>query len=73
MSPAPEVISSLSPETLEACLRAAVAAPSIHNTQPWLFRPHGPEIEVLADPARRRAVIDPAGRQRPCTGSRPPR
>lgn len=40
-------------------LRAAAAgirAPSLHNTQPWLFRLHAGAIEVHADPARRLAV-----------------
>lgn len=23
---------------MRECLRAAIAAPSVHNTQPWLFR-----------------------------------
>ncbi|GAA2575005.1 nitroreductase family protein [Dactylosporangium fulvum] len=45
--------------TIAACLNAAVAAPSIHNTQPWLFRPGGGAVEVLPDPARGLTVIDP--------------
>ncbi|MDR7276942.1 Acg family FMN-binding oxidoreductase [Catenuloplanes atrovinosus] len=62
MAPASAVIGALSPETLDACLAAAVAAPSVHNTQPWRFRVPGPEIEVLADDRRRLRVLDPAGR-----------
>ncbi|HEY0000922.1 MAG TPA: nitroreductase [Actinoplanes sp.] len=45
-------------------LRAAAAgirAPSLHNTQPWLFRLRAGAIEVLADPARQLAVGDRAG------------
>jgi nitroreductase len=50
-------------EVLSACLRAAAAAPSIHNTQPWLFRVTDAAVDVLADRSRRLAVIDPDGRE----------
>ena len=41
---------------------AAVAAPSVHNTQPWRFRLIGAEVmELHADLDRRLAVIDPRG------------
>ncbi|MDG6105926.1 nitroreductase family protein [Dactylosporangium aurantiacum] len=39
-------------------LDAAVAAPSVHNTQPWRFSVHDGGIDVRADPARRLRVID---------------
>ncbi|MEU7909233.1 Acg family FMN-binding oxidoreductase [Actinoplanes sp. NPDC049118] len=39
---------------------AGIRAPSLLNTQPWLFRLHGGTIEVFADPARQLAV-DRAG------------
>lgn len=45
------------------CLRAATAAPSLHNSQPWRFRLRGTVIDVYADPDRRLAVLDPAGRE----------
>jgi nitroreductase len=47
---------------LAACVEAATKAPSIHNSQPWLFllRPDG--IEVYADVSRRLPAIDPEGR-----------
>lgn len=48
---------------LEACLRAAIAAPSVHNTQPWRFRLGDGVIDVYADPTRRLAVLDPTGRE----------
>lgn len=48
--------------TLRACLEAATAAPSIHNTQPWRFRLREGGIDVLADSARQLEVIDPHGR-----------
>jgi nitroreductase len=48
---------------LHDCLSAAVAAPSIHNTQPWQFRLSGSGVDLLADQSRRLAVIDPRGRE----------
>jgi nitroreductase len=45
------------------CLRAAAAAPSIHNTQPWLFRLRGDAIDVLADRRRQLTILDPDGRE----------
>jgi nitroreductase len=45
------------------CLKAATAAPSIHNTQPWLFRVRDGIVDVLADHHRRLTVLDPDGRE----------
>jgi hypothetical protein len=45
------------------CLTAATAAPSIHNTQPWLFRVGDGVVDVLADHRRRLTVLDPDGRE----------
>jgi nitroreductase len=47
---------------LRHCLYAATLAPSIHNTQPWLFRPDGNAIDVLADRRRQLELLDPGGR-----------
>jgi hypothetical protein len=46
----------------EVLLRAAVAAPSMHNTQPWRFRLHENTIEVFRDRARELPAEDPDGR-----------
>jgi nitroreductase len=48
---------------LIACIRAGIAAPSIHNSQPWRFRIVDGGIDVFADWSRRLAVIDPSGRE----------
>ena len=48
---------------LANCVRAAVAAPSIHNSQPWHFRYRDGGVEVFADQTRRLEVIDPSGRE----------
>jgi nitroreductase len=47
-----------------AIVTAATRAPSIHNTQPWLFASAPDRLEVYTDPERALAVLDPTGRQR---------
>lgn len=46
-------------------VRAAVTAPSVHNTQPWLSVEEGRDrgIEVHADVTRRLLRTDPCGRE----------
>ncbi|HZN20859.1 MAG TPA: nitroreductase [Micromonosporaceae bacterium] len=48
---------------LRECLVAATAAPSIHNTQPWLFRPYEDTVDVLVDRRRQLTTLDPEGRE----------
>jgi nitroreductase len=49
---------------IEELLQAAIAAPSMHNTQPWMMRikDAGTKIELFADAARILPVADPEGR-----------
>lgn len=48
---------------LDACLRAAIAAPSIFNSQPWRFDPGHGFIDLYADRGRQLSVVDPGGRE----------
>ena len=42
---------------------AATRAPSIHNTQPWLFVARAESLELHLDRERALPVLDPSGRQ----------
>jgi nitroreductase len=48
-------------EDLRLAVSAGVRAPSLHNSQPWLFRLTDGAIEVLADPSRSVPAIDRDG------------
>jgi nitroreductase len=50
-------------DVLRLCLVAATAAPSVHNTQPWLFRVRRGAVEVLVDHERQLHSLDPDGRE----------
>jgi nitroreductase len=55
---------ALSRQTAERLIEAAIAAPSMHNSQPWRFvaRLADRVIEIYADPARTLGQGDPRGR-----------
>ena len=63
-APPPGGPAAPSRQLIDELLRAAVAAPSLHNTQPWRFRvwPAAGVIELAADPARMLPSADPHGR-----------
>ncbi|MEV7629760.1 nitroreductase family protein [Actinoplanes sp. NPDC089786] len=48
---------------LRDCVAAATMAPSLHNSQPWLFRIRPDGVDVHADRRRLLEVLDPAGRE----------
>ncbi|MBE1583571.1 Acg family FMN-binding oxidoreductase [Nonomuraea angiospora] len=48
---------------IDTALEAARWAPSIHNTQPWIFSTSGDEISLRADPDRKLRVSDTSGRE----------
>lgn len=50
-------------DQLAFCINYAVLAPSVHNTQPWLFTPLEDAIELYADRSRLLTVSDPQGRE----------
>ncbi|WP_435210433.1 Acg family FMN-binding oxidoreductase [Streptomyces sp. bgisy034] len=55
---------TLDASVLEGCISAAIAAPSIFNTQPWRYRldPETVTLQVRAAPERGLRHVDPAGR-----------
>jgi nitroreductase len=53
----------LTDEILTECVRSAVAAPSLHNSQPWLFRIADGAVDVHVDRRRQLEVLDPIGRE----------
>lgn len=49
-------------DQLRHALRWAVLAPSIHNTQPWLYRVGDDHVDVVLDRSRGLPVVDPDDR-----------
>ena len=56
-------IGETSGEKLRFAIRYAVLAPSVHNSQPWLFRMTNSGLELWADWTRALPVVDPHGRE----------
>ena len=52
----------LSRHQIDVLVGSAIAAPSMHNTQPWRFVINGPDIEVFLDRSRALPAEDPTGR-----------
>ncbi|MEU1205215.1 NAD(P)H nitroreductase [Nocardia sp. NPDC005825] len=50
-------------DTVRAALALAVRAPSVHNTQPWLWRIGDTTVHLYADDSRRLPHTDPDGRE----------
>src|SRR4030095_6145340 len=47
---------------LTESVQSATAAPSLHNSQPWLFHLGHDRVDVYADRRRQLEVLDPTGR-----------
>jgi nitroreductase len=58
-----EPTATLPRAALTQCVRSATAAPSLHNSQPWLFRIGDGAVDVYADRRRQLEVLDPIGRE----------
>src|SRR5579862_5473192 len=50
-------------DILKRAAEAAVAAPSVHNTQPWWFVIRDGWLEIWEDVTRQLSVLDPRKRQ----------
>ncbi|MVU78299.1 NAD(P)H nitroreductase [Nocardia sp. ET3-3] len=50
-------------DTVRAALALAVRAPSVHNTQPWLWRVGDTTVQLYADDSRRLPHTDPDSRE----------
>ena len=61
MSGAPRAV-LIDAEQRELLMTAAIAAPSVHNSQPWSFELHDQRVELYADPSRQLAAADEGGR-----------
>jgi hypothetical protein len=57
-----ETVSSPLRRPFEEILTLACRAPSVHYTQPWLWRTHGNRLELFADASRQLTQTDPESR-----------
>jgi nitroreductase len=57
----PSPVTTYDDGDLRRAAEAAIRAPSLHNSQPWLFRLRDGEIEVLTDRERELPVADRTG------------
>jgi hypothetical protein len=57
------VATTLTPAQWRDVLASAIAAPSVLNSQPWLFTLRSDRVELYADKDRQLQVLDPHGRQ----------
>lgn len=56
-------MSAVAAQELERLVEVARLAPASHNTQPWLFRAQGDDVELHADRTRALPVNDPQDRE----------
>ncbi len=50
------------PAALRQIVELACRAPSVYNTQPWIWRSHPDGLDLHSDPSRRLSAADPLGR-----------
>ncbi|GGK75144.1 Acg family FMN-binding oxidoreductase [Mangrovihabitans endophyticus] len=60
---AEQTATAVSRRVLADSVRRATKAPSLHNSQPWLFRIGDRTVDVHADRRRQLDVLDPASRE----------
>lgn len=58
-----KAVGALSAAQVDDVLRAAIASPSLHNSQPWHFQCTDETIRLYADHSRRLPAADPDGRE----------
>jgi hypothetical protein len=63
MPPTVRTATAITPEMVDSLVATACRAPSVHNSQPWLFRLDAGVLELRADPARVMRISDPTARE----------
>jgi hypothetical protein len=61
-TPSIDVTPAQARAALETAARASLRAPSVFNTQPWIWHLSGDTLALLSDPTRRLGVTDAEGR-----------